>query len=63
MSDEYIDVREELVSYKTVPCMIDGCDEIIYSLQDFKPDEWYCKSHLPERLEIDHLSDDVTVRI
>jgi hypothetical protein len=63
MSTEYVDIREKLIGYKTVPCMIDDCDEVIYATQDFAPDEWYCRSHLPERLEIDHLFDDPTVRI
>ena len=60
---EYVDVREHMDGYKTVPCDRDGCDETMYVTQDFRPDEWPCRAHRPERLDVSHLTDDVTVRL
>jgi hypothetical protein len=60
---EYIDVRDMMDGYKRVPCDRDGCDDYTIVTQGFGPDEWPCRAHRPERLDVSHLTDDVTVRL
>uniref|UniRef100_UPI00197AAE8D hypothetical protein n=1 Tax=Halorubrum lacusprofundi TaxID=2247 RepID=UPI00197AAE8D len=59
---EYVDVRE-LMGYRRVPCKVEGCDDFIRASPRFDPDEWYCRTHLPERLDKSHLSESPEVRI
>jgi len=59
MPSEYVDIRELMDGYKTVPCRECGCD--IYVTTDFHPDDWWCRAHTPRTLNVDHLFDDAVV--
>ena len=60
---DYVDVRELMEGYKRVPCDRDDCDDYTIATVRFNPDEWPCLAHRPERLDVSHLTDDVTVRL
>lgn len=60
MSD-YVDVRELLPGYKTVPC--EECDAEIYVTQSFSRETWYCREHTPVDVDMTHVYDEPEVRL
>lgn len=60
---QYVDIRDLMDGYKRVPCDHDDCDDYSIASEWFDPAEWPCRAHRPERLDVSHLTDSVTVRI